>query len=255
MLHGSGETRNGLTDTGQFGYDGPPSGNRMSKSYFPTDRAGQIEWHKNFATEFPKVGENLGFSQVEITTAVNDATYASYLLQTLGPEIDSNPGHAARNVLEGQSASAYVDLPGTPGAPPAVRPGIDTRRQARVERIKANSHFSETIGKQLRVFSTSGKFNAKKYKAELGEARQTGPNTVTIPFRKAGGDVSGINLYVQRKGEKTPRLIHFFMRTPAVDPTPVASPGKPEHRTYTARALIAGKEVGQPSDPVSVTVS
>ena len=123
----------------------------MSRSYFPTDRAGQIDWHNNFAAEFPKVGASLGFTAAEITSAVSDSNYAVYLLQTLGPEIESNPAHAALAVLEGQSQGSYVDLPSTSGAPPAVRPGIDTRRQARVERIKASSAFTfDVIGKQLK---------------------------------------------------------------------------------------------------------
>jgi hypothetical protein len=225
----------------------------MSKSYYPMDRAGQIGWHKNFAKEFPKAGATLGFTSAEITNAINDSNYAVYLLEALGPEIESNPGHAARAVLDGQSQGEYVDLPSSSAAPPAVRPGIDTRRQARVERIKASPAFTfDVIGKQLKI--VGGKFDPKNYKAELGQARQTGPNTVVIPFRKAGGEVSGINLYRQRRGDGAPQLVNFFMRTPAVDPLPAASPGKVEERTYTARAVVGGKEIGQPSDAVTVTV-
>jgi hypothetical protein len=225
----------------------------MSKSYYPTERAGQVDWHKNFAREFPKIGEKLGFSPAEIANAVNDSNYAVYLLEALGPEIESNPLHAAYAVLDGQSQGDYVDLPSGTAAPPAVRPGIDTRRQARVERIKASAAFTfDVIGKQLKV--VGGKFDPKNYKAELGQARQTGPNTVVIPFRKAGGEVSGINLYRQREGDGTAELVNFFMRTPAVDPIPPAASGKAEERVYTARGVINGREIGQPSDPVRVTV-
>jgi hypothetical protein len=220
----------------------------MSKSYYPTDRAGQIDWHNNFAKEFPKVGESLGFSQPEIANAANDSNYAVFILQTLGPDIESDPGHAARAVLEGQSQGSYVDLPGGSGAPPAVRPGIDTRRQARVERIKAHSKFTDAIGKLLRI--VSAKLDPKSYRAELGQPRQTGPN-VTIPFRKAGGEVSGINLYRQGKGESAPQLIGFFWRTPAID----TAPGRSGQFTYTARAVLNDKEIGQPSDAVTVNVS
>lgn len=224
----------------------------MSKSYYPTDRAGQIDWHKNFAKEFPIIGDKLGFSGAEMANAVNDSNYAVYLLEALGPEIDSNPLHAAHTVLEGQSQGEYVDLPSSAAAPPAVRPGIDTRRQARVERIKASAAFSfDVIGKQLKV--VGGKFDPKTYKAELGQARQTGPNTVVVPFRKAGGEVSGINLYRQRAGGAA-ELVNFFMRTPAVDPIPPATSGKAEERVYTARGVINGKEIGQPSDAVRVTI-
>ncbi len=219
----------------------------MSKSYYPTDRAGQMNWHKNFAKEFPKVGESLGFSQAEIANGVNDSNYAVYILETLGPDIESDPGHAGRAVLDGQSQGSYVDLPGGAGAPPAVRPGIDTRRQARVERIKAHSKFTDAIGKLLKI--VSAKLDPKQYKAELGQPRQTGPN-VTIPFRKAGGEVSGINLYRQAKGESSPHLVGFFWRTPAIDTKPGSG-----QLTYTARAVIHDKEIGQPSDAVAVNVS
>jgi len=218
----------------------------MSKSYYPTDRAGQIKWHRNFAAEFPKVGESLGFSQTEISNSVNDSMYAVYLLETLGPETESDPSHAAYAVLEGQSQGSFVDIGQQKGAPTPVRPGIDTRRQARVERIKGNAGYKEEIGKRLKIISP--KLDAKNYRAELGTPRRTG-DMVTIPFRKAGGEVSGINLYRQGKGEKKPQLVGFFFRTPAID----TSPGKSGQLTYTARAVVENKEIGQPSDAVTLS--
>jgi hypothetical protein len=219
----------------------------MSKSYFPSDRAGRTDWYNNFAKEFPRVGKELGFSDTEIKNAVNDAKYAVHILTTLGPDIDADPGHAANAVLSGQSSGDFVNLPAGDSAPAPVRPGIDTRRQARVERIKAHPEFSSDIARKLKI--DTGKFEADKYKAELGRARQTG-NFVTIPFRKAGGGVSGINLYRQGKGEKSPRKVGFYFRTPAID----TSPSKGDLK-YTARAVVNGKEIGQPSDAVGVTVS
>ena len=76
----------------------------MSKSYFPADRAGRTDWYNNFAKEFPKVGKDLGFSDAEITNAVNDSKYAVHILTTLGPDIDSDPGPAGKAVLSGQSS-------------------------------------------------------------------------------------------------------------------------------------------------------
>ena len=218
----------------------------MCKSYFPTDRSGRVGWYDNFAKAFPEVGKELGFSDVEITNAVNDAKYAVHILTTLGPEIDADAGHIGNAVLSGQSSGEYVDLPGGGSAPTPVRPGIDTRRQARVERIKAQPKFNADIAKKLRI--ETGTFKADKYKAELGRARQTG-NFVTIPFRKAGGGVSGINLYRRGKGGKSPQKIGFYFRTPAID----TSPGKGDF-TYTARAVLNGQEIGAASDAVSVTV-
>lgn len=219
----------------------------MSKSYFPADRAGRINWYDNFARKFPNVGRELDFSEAEIGIAVNDAKYAVHILNTFGADIDTDPGHAGNAVLSGQSSGNFIDLPGGENAPTPVLPGIDTRRQARVERIKAHPKFNADVAKRLRI--DIGKFDASKYQAELGRARQTG-NFVTIPFRKAGGGVSGINLYRQSKSDKSPVKVGFFFRTPAID----TSPGKGTLK-YTARAVLNNNEVGQPSDAVSVTVT
>jgi len=219
----------------------------MSKSYFPVERTGRIAWYENFGQQFPSLGKDLGFSDNEITNAVNDARYAVYILNTLGPDIDADAGHAANAVLSGQSSGEYVDLPNGGSTPTAVRPGIDTRRQARIERIKAHPKFDTEIARKLRI--ETEKFDPNKYQAELGRARQTG-NFVTIPFRKAGGGVSGINLYRQGKADKSAQKVGFFFRTPAID----TAPGKGE-LNYTARAVVNGKEIGQASDPVTVTVS
>ena len=219
----------------------------MSKSYFPTDRTGRSGWYDNFGKQFPTVGRELGFTDTEITNAVNDAKYAAHILNTLGPDIDADPGHVGNAVLSGQSSGDFVDLPAGGSAPTPVRPGIDTRRQARVERIKANPKFTAEIGKKLKI--ETDKLDTANYQAELGRARQTG-NFVTIPFRKAGGNVSGINLYRQGKGDKSPQKVGFYFRTPAID----TAPGKGE-LTYTARAVMNDKEIGQASDAVSVTVN
>src|SRR5206468_5032062 len=112
---------------------------------------------------------------------------------------------------------------------------------------KAHAKFTTDIGNKLKI--DIGKFEAANYKAELGRARQTG-NFVTIPFRKAGGGVSGVNLYRQAKGDSSPQKVGFYFRTPAID----TAPGKGDLK-YTARAVVNEKEIGQASEAVGVTVS
>src|SRR3954447_7399633 len=92
----------GLTSERRERYQGSSPVSFMSKSYFPPDRAGRINWHKNFAAEFPKIAGDVGFSEGEVANAVNDSNYAVHILTTLGPEIDSDAGHAANAILSGQ---------------------------------------------------------------------------------------------------------------------------------------------------------
>src|SRR3954470_13734449 len=93
--HGARGAIVGLTPATRSSYQGGPTVSNMSKSYFPTDRAGRIAWYNNFADEFPKVGKDLGFTDGEITNAINDSKYAAHILHTLGPDIDADAGHAA----------------------------------------------------------------------------------------------------------------------------------------------------------------
>src|SRR5204862_6961847 len=109
----------------------------MSKSYFPADRAGRIDWYSNFAKEFPKAGKDLGFSETEITNAVNDSNYAVHILTTLGPDLDADPGHAANAVLSGQYSGDYVVLHAGAFAPRPVRPSIVTCLTATVDGVQA----------------------------------------------------------------------------------------------------------------------
>ncbi len=231
--------------------------------YYPENRAGQINWHTNFAREFPTVGTALGFSNAEITSAVNDSNYAVYLLQKIAPLLESTAkaltGYV-HTVVEGQPAGAPLPLPQLfeeyPPGPPAVPPGIDTRRQARVERIKrADAYTAEVIGRQLGIVAAEGSFRPETYRAELGQPHQTAPNKVAVLFRKGAGKIDGIHLYRQRRGDPAPVLVRFFMRTPAVDTAPLVDPLKPETITYTGMAVVNDEEIGQRSEGRTVTVS
>jgi hypothetical protein len=68
--------------------------------------------------------------------------------------------------------------------------------------------------------------------------------------RKLAAD--SLNLYVRVKGQSNFRILAGKrVRFPMDDDTPSAD-GKPEEREYQAIAVIGDKEVGQPSDIVSV---
>jgi hypothetical protein len=101
----------------------------MSKSYFPADRAGRTAWYDNFSKEFPKLGQDLEFSDAEIANAVNDAKYAVHIFTTLGSVIDADPGHAGNAVLSGQSSGDFIDLPGASSESERIRDLMLTSRR------------------------------------------------------------------------------------------------------------------------------
>ena len=75
---------------------------------------------------------------------------------------------------------------------------------------------------------------------------------VRLRFKKRGA--TNVNLYVRREGETAWRLVARVSRSPYVDLTPVAVPGVAETREYQAMGMVQDREIGRPSNPVSVTV-
>ena len=145
------------------------------------------------------------------------------------------------------------DWPTGTGAP--ITTGIEARRIEWVRLVKASPAYDpETIGAVLRLEQTGDEFDPATYQAELSDFLSPAANTVTFKFRKASGEIDGINLYMRRKGETAWTFVRFFSKSPATDSTPVKVAGTPEEREYQGRAVIADVEVGIVSDIESVLV-
>lgn len=148
---------------------------------------------------------------------------------------------------------------GAPVAPvfsmavPAVAPGIEARFRALVKQIKANSNYNETIGLALGIEG----------------AQQTGPDLSTVQpvfiVKISGGRVEigwgwGGNaafldvceIQVDRGDGKGYGLLTYDTTPGYVDTQPF--PATPTKWTYKAIYRVGDAQVGQWSNPVSITV-
>jgi hypothetical protein len=77
-------------------------------------------------------------------------------------------------------------------------------------------------------------------------------------FRNHSGELlsqsDGVHIYCRRSGEKEFALLATDTRSPYTDERPNAPGNSAETREYMAFYFIDDKEVGQPSDIVTLTV-
>ncbi len=236
----------------------------MIKSYFPPQLSLQAAWYDNFAVEFPKVAETLGFGAKEIPPIVNDCLYAVWMIQKVAPAFDgfrkSITGYV-QNVLNGQIGAplpALPTIPAWPEPPVAIKDlqvGIHVRRALWVERIKRSPAYTPgIIGVALLTESTGSAFDPDTYRAELRSANCIGPDQVQIKFGKAAGEIDVVKVSFRRGGSPEWIDSNMFVNSPGIDPTPVLVPGKPEEREYRIRAMVGNVAIGFESDIVTCVV-
>lgn len=234
----------------------------MKNPYYPIEKAEQADWWQNILNNGNPEFTLLGFSTAQIDSIMNDATWAVFLLRTLPNtylEFGKRVTGYADSYLDGPANGPAPTVPTVPGWPggagSATTTGIEARRIDWVRLAKASPAYdSATIGAVLRLEQTGDDFDPATYKAELFDFASAAANTVTFKFRKASGEVDGINLYLRRKGDAAWTFVRFFSKSPATDTTPVKVAGTPEEREYQGRAVISDVEVGIMSDIESVVV-
>ena len=183
----------------------------MSKSYFPADRAGRIDWYSNFAKEFPKAGKDLGFSETEITNAVNDTSTAG---RTTGTE-PGRPRSCRHAVLSGSSGD-YVDLPRARAR--RLRCGLtDTRRRRGTNQPRRNSAPTSAANSKLE----NSRPRIKSSSVARARPKILSRSCSVKPVAALGQS------FRRGKGDKSPAKVGFFFRTPAID----TAPGKGELNT------------------------
>jgi hypothetical protein len=234
----------------------------MKNPYYPEDKSQQADWWLNILNHGGPQFTLLGFTTAQKDAITADATWAVYLLRTLPNtylEFGKRVTGYADSYMDGPAngpAPAEPEVPLWPGGSfTPITTGIEARRIDWVRLAKASPAYNpETIGAVLRLEQTGDPFDPATYKAELSDFASPAANTVTFKFRKARGEVDGINLYLRRKGDAAWTFVRFYSKSPATDTTPVKVAGTPEEREYQGRAVIADAEVGIMSDIDTVLV-
>jgi hypothetical protein len=199
----------------------------------------------------------IGVTAAQIAGQSADAAYFDYTLKCMNLMANGALQWAGwKNLARGGGtppASGAPVAPVFPAAVPAVAPGIEARFRALVQLIKANPGYNETIGLALGIEG----------------AQHTGPDLTTIqPVISAmisgnhvsvkwgwGGNGAFLDiceLQVDRGDGKGFVLLAFDTTPGYTDTQPF--PAAPVTWTYRAIYRVGDAQVGQWSNPVSVTV-
>ncbi len=145
-------------------------------------------------------------------------------------------------------------VPPWPALPPdGIVPGLEARRVQWVEQARSSAAYNPSIGMALGIEPTGTPFDPATYQAELSALTSPASRTISGKFRKANGNIDGIDLYGRKEGTMPWGLLGRFTAMPFSALVPLAG-AAPEPWEFLARAVKREVEIGVASMVVQVIV-
>ena len=140
-------------------------------------------------------------------------------------------------------------VPAWPVAPAAVLAGIEARRMDWVPSLKhATGYNPQTDGVTLQTEIVGGGFDAAAYQAVVVSAVSHAPAQVAAAFRKARGEITGLEFSGRKVGTQALVKLGRFNVSPASLHIPIATPGVAEDWEIQGQGYRGDTLVGVPSD-------
>lgn len=222
----------------------------------PKTDNGRIQWSINCETEFPKVFEDLGFSETEKNSVLDDCRTMRFVIQNgQNGTAHSKAANSYKYDLLGNSQDG-VNSPELPVytqiAPPAtVSPrGILKRFSKWEERVKAHSNYSAATGDLLQINSPASAPASPDGAKPSGAGTSMPDHGARIDWKK--GKFHGVEVESQRADEILWTKLGRDFRSPFDDDRPPLVAGQPEERRYRLRYLIDDEPVGEWSDVIAI---
>lgn len=228
-----------------------------SYRWFPTNFAARADWFKNFNTQFAALAAGLGFKPADVTAVDNDNDVMQFLA---GVVVEMKAYEDAVRqyriiITESKVGEMTPMFPADPSMtlPQVIPTGIFERLNKLVGRIRVAPTYADEIGAMLGIIPAqptpfpntikpiikcSPSFEAYRFKANV---TRMGMDGFRIQIRRMDSEVWTDEGF----GTTSPLEI-------SIAPT---TPGQPERFQVRAILLKRNTPVGQPSDPVYVTVN
>lgn len=124
----------------------------------------------------------------------------------------------------------------------------------KIAHLKTSPGFTDAMAQSLGV-SGGGASDSRTSSLDMHKPRlRLVKQADRVEVRFVRGPLDGVNVYSRKRGEATWRFIDRVRHSPAIDTTPPSTPGVPEIREYRIQGVYKNREVGVPSDILTVTV-
>lgn len=229
-------------------------------SYYPPTIDGRAHWWPIITDNAQAVLAPLGYTPAQIAPILADAEWATYCYATVHRFFqgfsDALTAYETQ-ILSAPNGTPMPTMPTVPDlpTPPAstILAGVEARRIFWVQEIKNKPGYNSSVGAQLGIETPERPFEREAYQCQLLNLVSNSPHTVGGRFRKAGGNVDGINLYGRKAGTAAWQNLGRFNATPFTAQVPLVG-AAPENWEFYAMAVRADVEFGQGSAILSVTV-
>ena len=225
-------------------------------AYFPNDDQGKADFMDNLAVKLPGYATVLGLTPADVTSVVNDAAMFNYIMdmqeayKTFKQNV-SNYKNTLRDGSPNVPIGALPVAPTLPVAPALVNEGIFSRTRKLVARIKAAPGYTNGIGEDLGIVGDEQVIDIPNLKPVLKSRLDAG--RPLIIWKK--GPANSIDIYVDRKDGSGFVYLANDSQPDYLDTFPVPAGMPSAIWSYKAVYRIGDEQVGQFSEPISVTVT
>ena len=230
----------------------------MKAHYLPPGDPPKVSWLKNLANKTPTYAVVLDITPAEQTSIDNDAAIYEYIVITMQPAYKTKVQDITsfKNIMRdgplGTPTPLIPAAPTLPAAPTMVEPGIFKRVAKFVQRLKSHPNYTENIGEDLGIVGGEMTFEQSELKPELkGDLDANRPKIIW----QKGPFADSIDLYVDRQLDDNYEYLTNDSEPDYIDTYPMPSDVASAVYRYKGIYRIGDEQVGQYSDPITITVT
>jgi hypothetical protein len=224
-------------------------------TFIPTADIDKMMWLNHFATKLPGYASSFGITATEVTSIQKDATAFTYMINLQEQFKQSLQQITAyknsmKHAINQQHLGAMPNLPNISTAPPAVPEGIFDRVSKLVRRIKASPNYTDPIGNDLGIVSSSYSEDTQQMQPRLVIKLNAGHPHIKC----MKGNADGLDLYVNRKDGSGFVFISRLFIMDYIDQNPLPQDNSIIEWDYKAMYVKGNDNVGLMSSLASVVV-
>jgi hypothetical protein len=227
----------------------------MKGPFIPDGDAAKADMADNFALKLPGYAAILGVTPAEVTSVANDAAMFNYTMDAqeafkTHKQNVSNYKNALRDGPDSAPGAFPVAPPLAP-APALVNDGIFTRISNLAVRMKRHPAYKEAMGEDMGIVGDEQVIDIPNLKPVLNSRLDVG--RPLILWKR--GPADSIDIYVDRKDGLGFVYLANDSQPDYLDTFPVPAGVTTAVWDYKAVYKIGDDQVGQFSEPISVTVT